>query len=62
MRAEYGRVDPVAVVGVVGVMPGGIVAVGDGDAKVGQPWRGVGVGERGGAAGGLEEWAREVPR
>jgi hypothetical protein len=60
IRAEEGRVDPV--VGVVGVGPGGVVAVGDEDAEVERPWRGVGVGEGGDAVDGWEEWAREVGR
>jgi hypothetical protein len=66
IRAEEGSVDPVAVVGVgvvvVGVGPGGTVVVGDEDAEVERPWRGVGVGEGGDAVDGGEEWAREVWR
>lgn len=65
IRAEDGRVDVVAVVGVIGVVPGGIFSAGDGDAEVGRPWWGLGVGERSDAADGREEWAwkvRRVPR
>jgi hypothetical protein len=43
-----------------GIGPRGTVAVDDEDAEVERPWRGVGVGERGDAADGREEWAREV--
>jgi hypothetical protein len=59
IRAEEGRVDPVAV---VGVGPRRTVVVGDEDTEVERPWRGVGVGEGGDAEDGREEWATEVRR
>jgi hypothetical protein len=43
-----------------GIGSRGTVAVGNEHAEVERPWRGVGVGERGDAADGWEEWAREV--
>jgi hypothetical protein len=52
-----GGIGPGGTVTIVGVGPGGTVAVGDEHVEVERPWRDVGVGERGDAADGREEWA-----